>query len=241
VAIANQLQPKLDPRHITSVEERDFVAGPQRRISDVWIQKDTEAHQPGGIIAADSDTAVILEVEDLEIHEKRVEILDAYNGLKLIALIEVASPTNKTSGPGRASYEAKQQEALAGDCHLAEIDLLRRHGHVVCVPEWRVESLKPFDSLCCVNRWPQRSRFELYPRRLRERLPRLAIPLADGDPDVSLDVQVALEQVYADGRYGRRVRYDRPCDPALDPDDQAWCDERITVFRAARPRLSPEA
>jgi Protein of unknown function (DUF4058) len=34
VAIANQLQPKLDPRHVASIEERVFIEGPQRRVPD---------------------------------------------------------------------------------------------------------------------------------------------------------------------------------------------------------------
>jgi hypothetical protein len=180
---------------------------------------------------------VILEVEDLELREKRVEILDAYSAMKLVALIEVVSPTNKAAGPGRASYQAKQQETLAGDCHLVEIDLLRGGRHVACIPEWRVELLKPFDSLCCVNRWPQRNRFELYPRRLRERMPRLAIPLESGDPDVMLDLQAALEQVYEEGRYGRRIRYDQPCAPPVALEDQTWATERVAAFRAVRPDL----
>jgi hypothetical protein len=203
VTIANQLQPKLDPRYITSVEERVL--------------------------------------EDLEIHETRVEILDAYNAMKLVAVIEVVSPTNKAAGPGRASYLAKQQETLARDCHLIEIDLLRGGRHVVSVPEWRVEPLNPFDSLCCVSRWPQRNRYELYPRRLRERLPRVSIPLSDEDPDVALDLQAALEQVHVEGRYARRIRYDEPCDPALAAADQAWAAECIAAFRAARPDLFQRA
>jgi len=234
VTIANQLQPKLDPRYITSIEERVFIEGPQRRVPDVWIQKAPGADDGPSLAetGSGSDTAVIVEVEDLEIHETRVEILDAYNAMKLVAMIEVVSPTNKAAGPGRASYQAKQQETLARECHLIEIDLLRAGRHVVCVPEWRVDSLMPFDSLCCVSRWPLRNRFELYPRTLRQRLPRLAIPLANGDPDVTLDLQAALEQVHVEGRYGRRVRYDQPCEPSLAPDDQAWAAERIAAARA---------
>ena len=74
----------------------------------------------------ESDTAVILEVDNLEIRETRVEILDSYNELKLVALIEVVSPTNKAAGPGRTSYKAKQRETLARDCHLIEIDVHRQ-------------------------------------------------------------------------------------------------------------------
>ncbi len=134
VAIANQLQPKLDPRCIASIEERVFIEGPQRRVPDLWIQKVSEAG--GAAIAADieADTGVVVEIDDLEIRETRVEILDAYNELKLVALVEVVSPTNKSAGPGRVSYLAKQRETLARDCHLIEIDLLGRGRHVLSIP-----------------------------------------------------------------------------------------------------------
>ena len=172
VAIANQLQPRLDPRYIASVEEQVFLEGPQRRIPDVWIQKVADDTGSPPVAESESDTAVIVEVEDLEVHEGRVEVLDSYNEMRLVALIEVVSPTNRAAGPGRVSYKAKQKETLAHDCHLTEIDLLRRGRHLVAIPDRRVKPFEPFDSLCCVSRWPSRNRFELYPRRLKQRLPR---------------------------------------------------------------------
>jgi hypothetical protein len=240
VAMANQLQPKLDPRYIASIEERVFIEGPQARVPDVWIQQIRNAEGMAPLTQTDSDTAVIVEVEDLEVHERRVEILDSYNEMKLVALIEVVSPSNKVAGPGRVSYKAKQRETLARERHLIEIDLLRHGRHVLCVPEWRVKPFKPFHSLCCVNRWPLRNRFELYPRGLRRQLPRLKIPLTDQDPDATLDLQAAFEQVYTEGRYWRRIRYDQKCKPRLSARDQAWADERITAFRTARPDLFPQ-
>ena len=56
---------------------------------------------------------MIVEVENLEVHETRIEILDSYNAMKLVALIEVVSPINKAAGPGHVSYQAKQEETLA--------------------------------------------------------------------------------------------------------------------------------
>lgn len=239
VAIANQLQPKLDPRYVASIEERVFIEGPQRRVPDVWIQKVRHADVSTALADTESDTAMIVEVDDLEIHETRVEILDSNNELRLVALIEVVSPTNKAAGPGRVSYKAKQEETLVRECHLIEIDLLSHGRHVLCIPEWRVKPFKPFDSLCCVSRWPARNRFELYPRTLRQRLPRLKIPLAEEDSDTTLDLQAAFEQVYVDGRYWRRIRYDQKCKPRLSSQHQTWADERIAGFRTARPELFP--
>jgi len=230
--LANQLQPQLDPRYVTSIEERVFIEGPQRRIPDVWIQKAPDARGSPPSPAGDTDTAVVVEVEDLEIRESRVEILDAYNDLKLVAIVEVVSPTNKASGPGRESYLAKQGETLARDCHLIEIDLHRHGQHVVSIPEWRASQLPPYDYLACVSRWSRRSRFELYPCALRRRLPRIKIPLVQPDPDVRLDLQAAVEQVYIEGRYARRIRYGEPCAPPLPPEDQSWAIERLAAFRA---------
>ena len=113
VTIADQLQPELDPRYITSIEERVFIEGPQRRIPDVWIQRVRGAEHSVLTDKSESGSAVIVEVEDLEVHETRIEILDSYNEMKLVALIEVVSPTNKAAGPGRVSYRAKQEETLA--------------------------------------------------------------------------------------------------------------------------------
>src|SRR5947208_2109020 len=110
VALANQLQPRLDPRYVTSIEERVFIEGPQRRIPDVWVQKVQEGGPPLAVAEAEADTAVLVEVENLEIRQGRIEILDAYNDMRLVAIIELISPTNKVAGPGRESYLAKQQE-----------------------------------------------------------------------------------------------------------------------------------
>jgi hypothetical protein len=129
---------------------------------------------------------------------------------------------------------------LAGSCHLIEIDLLRRGNHVLSIPEWRARQEQPYDYLVCVNRWPRRNQFALYPRRLRERLPRIKVPLAEPDPDVPLDIQAALEQVYWEGRFMRRVRYDEPCDPPLSESDQQWATELWSTFKAARADLFPK-
>ncbi len=238
-AIADQLQPALDPRYVASVEERVIVEGQKQRLPDVWIQQVEGEERPATLPETQADTAIILEVDDLEVRQRRVEILDSYNAMNLVALIEVVSPSNKVAGPGRQSYRAKQRETLTRECHLIEIDLLRRGRHTLCVPRWRLEEIRPYDYLACVNRWPRRQRFELYLRGLRDRLPRIGIPLVAPDADVSLDLQAALEHVYWNGRYMKRVRYHEPCVPRLRSADQRWANECWTTYQAARADLFP--
>jgi hypothetical protein len=161
-------------------------------------------------------------------HESYLEILDRHSGQRVVAVLEVLSPTNKYAGPGRDSYLTKQSEVLASQAHLIELDLLRRGPHTVAVPEWLARQHATYDYLICVNRAEgSRDRFRLYPRQLRQRLPRIRVPLADGDPDVVLDVQAVLAQTYEAGSYRERLRYDSPCIPSLSAEDQAWADELI--------------
>src|SRR5258707_1023899 len=84
------------------------------------------------------------------------------------------------SGRGRESYKEKQGEVLRGAAHLIEIDLLRAGPHVLAVPEYAARRKAPdYDYLVCVNRARDpRYNYELYPRRVRERLPRVRVPLA---------------------------------------------------------------
>lgn len=69
---------------------------------------------------------------------------------------------------------------------------------------------------------------------LRQSLPRIRVPLADGDPDVVLDVQAVLAKTYEAGSYRDRLCYDRPCVPPLAAEDQAWADERIRMAQQGK-------
>jgi hypothetical protein len=84
-----------------------------------------------------------------------------------------------------------------------------------------------------------RSQFELYPRRLRDRLPRIGVPLVSPDPDAPLDIQAAVEQVYQEGSYALMPRSDEPCVPPLAVADRQWAAGCIAAFRAARAGLFP--
>jgi len=224
VYIRDFLQPRLRPRYVAAIEERVFVeAHSAERIPDVWIKR--RKRSKGNLTVLEADPPVVVRVEELEMHETYINILDLVSNQEIVAVIEVISPTNKVEGPGRKSYLNKQKKVRRSTAHFVEIDLLRTNLHVLAVPENVARSHGPYHYLACVNRaGGLRDQFDLYPRKLPQRLPRIRIPLAGKDPDVILDVQAVLEQTYAAGDYDERIDYAAPCRPPLGREDQAWAN-----------------
>ncbi len=238
VYLRDLLTPLIRPRYLASVGERVYVEGPEQRPigPDVWVRE--TRRQGSGLAVADVavlDEPVLVDVPDVEIREPYIEILDRESGMQVVTVIELVSPTNKYAGPGRDAYEAKQREVRGSATHLVEIDLLRYGPHVLAVSEARVAGRFKFDYLVSVNRaGARRTRFEVYPRTVRQPLPRIRMPLAGDDPDVPLDIRAALEQAYEAGSYRQRIDYHAPCEPPLAPDDQAWADELIRASLGVR-------
>jgi len=244
VYFRNRLQPLLRPRYIASIEERVFVEGASReRVPDVWIKRRRKPRimaagkvAAGKVAVMDADEPVVVKDPVLEVHQRYLAILDNENEQAVVTVIELVSPSNKYEGPGQDSYLAKQREIRESTTHLVEIDLLRTGRHVLAVSEIIAREHGPYDYLACVNRAAgERDEFDLYPRTLRERLPRVRIPLRGKDPDVVLDVQAAIEQAYNDACYDARIDYTKPCRPRLSPENQAWANQLIRkTFRRRR-------
>lgn len=235
VYLGDHLQTQLRPRYVAAVEERVYLEGPEREIiPDVWMRRNLPGASSGGTALVEADAPLVVQIPQLEIHEAYVNILDRQSGMRVVTVIEVVSPANKYAGPGHNLYRAKQREILESTSHLVEIDLLRLGPHVLAVPEALARGKGPYDYLVSVNRSQElRDLFELYPRGLRHRLPRVRIPLAGGDPDAVLDLQVVLERVHAEGAYGDRIDYSRPCQPPLSTEDQSWANERAQAAKAS--------
>lgn len=180
----------------------------------------------------EATAGVELRIQTDPIQHHFVEILDAERGHKLVTLIEIVSPSNKHPGPDRRAYETKQYEVLSSEANLIELDLLRSGQRLLPYPELAaaVDSLAP-DYLVLLNRSRLRQDYwmdyTLYPIRLPEPLPCIPVPLAGADPDVLLDLQIAVNRVYREGPYRRAVDYTRPPHPPLSEADAAWVEERL--------------
>ena len=244
VEIMRQLQPLLVPRYVATVEQRVFLGRHQVRKPDVRVLRTEKPREESrvAVMKPRSRSVTLIDVEADEVKQRRIEILDRRTGMQLVTSIEVVSPTNKTGGEGRRSYRRKQSEFLHRECHLVEIDLLRKGKHVVAAPEWRAREADPeYDYLTSVSRWPNRGRFELYFGHLRAPLAAVSIPLRVPDQDILLDLKKAIDDVWTESGYVWQIAYDKPCFPALSPEDQRWASGCWRRWRKANPSASAEA
>lgn len=234
--ISDALNQTLPARYITTMGERLFVVRPGRDIYPdvaVYEQPRPAPFPSGGGVAtltALSDLPLVVILESSELHEVYVEIVKLGDeGERVVTIIEVLSPGNKAAGSrGREMYLAKQSEALASAINLIEIDLLRTGEHTVAVPREGLEREHArWDYLICLHRGGDWDRYEVWHPTVRDRLPRLRVPLADGDPDLTLDLQAIFSRCYDEGGYARRIDYRRAPHTPLADSDAAWARELL--------------
>jgi hypothetical protein len=239
-AIRSQIAPALRPRYIVSIEERVVIdVPPQQRVPDLWIQKTSSTTRPDATSpSVVLEDPVVMELAQDTVREPYIEILDRYQDLQVVTVLELLSPINKTAGPGREQYMKKRGETLNSSTHLVEIDLLRTGTRSHDFTEAQLHTLGSFEYLISVNRSQgfhheaSRTRVELFPCKLRKRLPVFGLPLVPPDPDVALDLQAALDRVYEEGSYMLRINYTQPCLPSLSDDDQRWLQNCWTSYRS---------
>jgi hypothetical protein len=231
VAIADQLAEQLPEGLVARTEEYVSVAESSDAYrSDVTVLEDLpDPHSPlrvqeGAAAPAIHFTEPIVVLSAPET-QRGVEILEASG--RLITAIEVLSPSNK-SDQGWRAYRSKQEDLLAAGVNLVEIDLIRGGQHVLAVDLNAFEPPSGTYYLVCVVR--QRSvpswRREIYPCRLRERLPTIRVPLRAGDRDAALAIQPLVDGIYRVGRYWM-MAHRRELRPPLRPDEAAWVEERL--------------
>jgi len=152
--------------------------------------------------------------------------------MAVVTIIEVLSPGNKRpSSDGRREYLSKRESVLQSAIHLVELDLLRGGE---CLPT--IELLPPADYYVFVCRAERRPKAEVYGWLLRQRLPTIPIPLAEADPDVTLDLQSIVNTVYDRAGYDYSLDYHRHFEPPLSDADAIWVQQLLAgVGNPSRP------
>lgn len=189
---------------------------------------------PAALFATVEETAYsAVEDEDGEFSAVlgHIEIRKLEGDQPLVTAIEVISPTNKLDARNRRRYVQKRDAYYAAGAGVVEIDLLRAGDPLIDVPWGRVAARLITPYKACIRRVPAADadeEVEYYPLPLRERLPRLGIPLRATDADVVSDLQQPIDRAYAMGRYGMRLDYaSPPPGPLLSADDAAWVAEQL--------------
>jgi len=237
--IARQLAPRLRPRYVALMDEGIVWDSPQYdvQIDDVERRPDVAvmelAEAPGGTAAATATAAplTMVTVMTRPVTQRRVEIRDVEHR-RLVCAIELLSPTNNRGG--RRQYLAKRARVPASSAHLIEIDLLRRGR--------RVPMLEPLPAqpyFVFVSRSDQRPYVQVWPVPLAGRLPVVPVPLQAPDPDVMLDLQLALTQVYDGVGYDLILNYGKPPAVPLRPEEAAWARGVLGTTNGERPPQRP--
>ena len=136
-------------------------------------------------------------------------------------VIELLSLSNMLSRDGRAEYLAKRNLLLRGRAHLVELDLLRGGERLPTV-----EPHPAGDYFAFVSRVERRPQAEVYSWTLAHPLPPIPIPLTDGDPDVTLDLQTVFTTTYDRAGYDYALHYERPVEPPLEANQLQWAGQR---------------
>lgn len=162
---------------------------------------------------------------------RHIEITDYSDNV--VTAIEVLSRRDKSSTRGRMEYMARQDAYRKAGVNVVEIDLLRGGDYLVRAPLEDIPQSRRGPYFVCVYR-ASKSRWEVYPASLRERLPSVRIPLRPTDADIVLPLQKLIDEVCERGRYGQPDDC-RRLDPPLAAEDAAWSESllRDTGLRTA--------
>jgi hypothetical protein len=231
--IETALNRQLMPAYYADSEERVYVStesDPGRKviIPDIKVvhagRKRPRTPKPGGHGRAGGAVGVcepvtVTTLLDDEIHEPYLTVVERDSG-RVVTVIEVLSPTNKTAGAvGREAYTAKRTAVMRSDTNWVEIDLLREG-----VPVFAREEYPPCEYLVHVSKRAGRPKGLVWPIRLHQRLPEILVPLAGTDPDAKLDLQPLLDAVYDRGPYAVKLDYRKDPVPPLPPELAGWAD-----------------
>lgn len=224
--IARQLAPKVRPKYVPVSNQRIVLATPDRtelppyRVPDVGLLgPDPDGRKSSGATAV-SAPLVLEALTPVPIPQTTVEIRDVA-GRRLVTAIEVLSPTNKR-GDGRREYERKRRQLLRSTAHLMEVDLIRVGRRFPVARE-----LPPVPYFVFLSRARRRGQIEVWPVRHDEPLPTVPVPLLPEDPDVLLNLQAALTEVYNLFGYDDLLDYSRPPPGPLANEAADWVNQRL--------------
>ena len=177
----------------------------QDRVADVEV-----AWQPGSAaagagtavaVAPDAATArVLMPARD----PLRQTFAKVTKGDDVVTVIELLSPANK-GGRGYRAFRQRHEELLAAGFNVVELDLLLRGRRS---PATDTARLREHDGYAVVTLAQEPTEADVWAFTLKDRLPRIPVPLKPADGHVVLDVGAVYAETYDRGGFARRLKYD---------------------------------
>ena len=170
-----------------------------------------------------TEQALFTSIVQEEHREEFIEIRQRGEN-RLVTLLEVVSPPNKTTATGRQAYLAKRREGKQAGANLVEIDLVLQGKATL---DYSRQGLPDWDYAVTVTRAAQPDRFEIYKANLQERLPRFKLPLGGDDRDTVVDLHSAFTRAYDQGGFAEKIDYQRDPATALGDADRKWLNDLL--------------
>ena len=170
-----------------------------------------------------TEQVLFTSIQREEHQEEYIEIRQRSDG-RLITLLDMASPTNKTTERGRRVYLDKRDEAKRLHANLVEVDLVLQGQPLL---DYSRDGLPDWDYAVTVSRARQPERYEIYTATLQKKLPRFRLPLAADDRDHVLDLPIAFTKCYDQGDFATQIDYEREPSAPLNDEDKQWLDEML--------------
>lgn len=218
---------QVQPRYVARIIPRVTYEGSEwetelsiRPDVGIWRQAREERliYQAGTVISPTPVESTVA-LEDT-LRYASVEIVRA-GTLELVTAIEILSPVNKRRGHKEFEhYLGKRHDLLRSAAHLIEIDLLRGGTRP---PLQKSVPIAPY--YVTLSRVESRPRVIVWPLQLNEKLPILAVPLLQPDPDAQMDLNTLVAQIYERGGYATIIDYrEAPPLPKLSPQEIEFVD-----------------
>ena len=223
------LQEQLPSDLVARTEEEVVTIGAESKAyrPDLQVREPWTLKEPGSSEATAGPrppTTEPIRVYVEEEVERWLEVRDQTG--RLITALELLSPSNKLESSERERYLRKRRIFISGGANLVEIDLVRQGTSIFPTAVRRVLLDAGATYGVCVFRAGRLNEHEVYPIRLRERLPIVRVPLRPSDSDVTLELQPLIDRCHERGRY-YSLKYDLPLDPALPAEDARWAEQLL--------------
>jgi len=162
-----------------------------------------------------------------ERQEEFIELRQRTDG-RLVTLIDMPSPINKTLTQGRTAYLDTRRMARSQNASIVEIDLSLQGTPLL---DYSREGLPEWDFAVTVTRCTQPERYEIYTSTLAKRLPRFKVPLSPDDRDTVLDLQATFARAFDQSNFAGKIDY--KLDPATKMSDTqlAWVADWLKQMR----------